>query len=290
MLEESKLKFYSMGIVSQNKLLDSDTVYIYPIEMVPFADGDLKAMEQEVIGAGVDKNNIPYQIAVNVDSSVEADWLRLGNTNRRTSPDVRRGERVLLYRYSNSEKLYWESWGADDHLRKLETVIYTWSATRDENADSTKPENSYSLEVCTHTKQVTFRTSKADGEPFAYTMQFNTEYGAVVLQDDDDNYFEFDSTERRFTFKNRDEAHFIIDKEDMDIYLPNDLNITADNNVNATVGNNLTLKVGEILETQVGNEGTIDVANKLLFKVGGATIELTPDLISTNASKVQTNS
>lgn len=216
----SQFQIYSIGIAAQNKHLDSDILYVVPIEVTPFGEGELDSRIDEFTGEGLDKDENPYVVKVSHDVAVEAKWLRIYHTNRRTPPDIRRGERIMLYRHSDSQDLYWDSMGMDDHLRRLETVIYTWSATPREDEDATDPEHCYSLEICTHTRQVTFRTVKGKNkggggnvEPFAYTLQFNTDYGSVVLTDDEDNYIELDSAETRILFRNKFDTIVHLDKK-----------------------------------------------------------------------------
>lgn len=225
----SQLSVYSIGIVAANKKLNSKVAFITPLEITPFMDGELDAIIKDKEVSGVDSNNDSYQVKVSVSTAIEATWLPYTNTNRRTAPDLRRGERVLLWRYSDSDEFYWTTLGMDDNLRKLETVIYTWGATRDESKDSTLPENSYSLEVCTHTKQVTFRTVKADGEPFAYTFQINAKEGAVTLTDDVGNYITLDSTDTLIRLENIDGTWTELNKED--------INAKCNNRLIAEVGN-----------------------------------------------------
>lgn len=249
----SKFSVYSIGIVAENKKLNSDIVFITPIEITPFLDGELDNSIVSDETKGFEPDGAPYQIKVSLTTAIEAKWLRSTNSNRRTPPDVRRGERVLLWRYSDSDEFYWTSLGMDENLRKLETVVFTFSDTRDENKDSTLPENSYSLEVCTHTKQITLRTVKADGEPFAYTFQFNTKEGAVVLMDDAGNYFELDSADTKLTLKNANGTHLIMDKRDLDIEVPRNFRI------------------------RVGNNFTVDAKALYDLVVGGSNLKFTPD-------------
>lgn len=249
---KSQFQIYSIGIASANKHLDSDDLYVVPIEVTPFGDGELDARLDKYEGGGKDRSGGEYKVKADSDSSVKAGWLRLGHSNRRTPPDVRRGERVMLYRHSNSGDMYWDSMGMDDHLRALETVIYSWSANPDEGANATDPENAYSLEVCTHTKQITLRTTKKNGEPFAYTMQFNTGEGVVGLADDIGNYFELDSGAHCITVENADGSYTRWDKENIETYAPNDVSWDAENNISLSAGVNVSVKAGSLFKLEVG--------------------------------------
>lgn len=235
---QSQFQIYSMGIAASNKHLDTDLAYIVPIEITPFGEGELDSLLDEYEGEGKDRNDMEYSVKVNHDRAIEAKWLRITHTNRRTSPDIRRGERVMLYRHSDSGELFWDSMGMDDHLRRLETVVHSWSATPREDEDATDPEHSYSLEVCTHTKQVTFRTvmtpdkgGGGDTEPFAYTFQFNTGDGVVTLTDDVGNMFRLDSAETKITVINEDGAYTHWDKQNINMYAPNEITMKAENRI-----------------------------------------------------------
>lgn len=255
---------YSIGIAAQNKHLDSDQIYVLPIEVTPYVNGELDSDPKPFDAEGVDKYNEPYMVTVEKDQAVKAEWLRISHTNRRTSPDIRRGERVLLYRHSDSERLYWDSMGMDDHLRRLETVIYSWSATPREDEDATSPGHSYSFEICTHTKQVTFTTERdpaegggGDGEPFTYTFQFNTGYGSVTLTDHVGNYLELDSPETRWTVMNKNGTYTKWDKDDIIMYAPGEINAEA--------------------------------VKRIFLKCGGSTIEMLPSVININSPIVNIN-
>jgi hypothetical protein len=228
---QSQFQVYSMGIAADNKHLESDVLHVNPIEVTSFGDGELDARLDNHEGSGTDKSGDSYSVKVKHTSAIEAKWLRLGHTNRRTAPDVRRGERVLLYRHSDSGEMYWDTMGMDDHLRRLETVIYSWSDIQEENKDATEPANSYSFELCTHTKQATFRTVKGDKEPFFYTFQFNTKEGVVLLTDDVGNYFELNSAKSYVKLHNKDGATMVLDRENSDTYAPNSIAIRSEKDI-----------------------------------------------------------
>jgi len=253
----SQFQIYSIGFASQNKPLDSDNLYIVPIEVTPFGDGEVDAREEDFEGEGKDRFDQDYTVKVSHNNSIEATWLRIGHTNRRTSPDVRRGERVMIYRHSDSGEFFWDSMGMDDHLRRKETVIYSWSDTEDESKDATAPENCYSLEICTHTKQATFRTVKADGEPFAYTLQFNTGDGVVVLTDDVGNHIQLDSAETKITVMNKDGSYTHWDKFDINMFAPNEITMKAE--------------------------------NRIFMECGSSTIEMTPSNITQKSPRIDLN-
>lgn len=207
----SKMRFYSIGIVAENKKLSSNEIEVTPTEELPFLDGELTSKGSAYTGSAQDAAGRHYQTSVKAHVSIKATWLRFGDANRLTSPDVRRGEAVMIFQFGDADKYYWITLKQDSNLRKLETVIWAISATRDEAA-ATDADHSYYLEVSSHTKLIHLHTSKADGEPFAYDIQINTKSGYILITDDAGNFISLDSSERRLEMKNSDGSHFDMDK------------------------------------------------------------------------------
>lgn len=216
-MEQSGLKIYSLGTVAENKALGSSVIQVTPVEQLSMIDGELKSDPAYLEDSGVDAAGKTYASKTIIDNALSATWIPIAGGNRATPPDVRRGERVLLFKYADAEELYWADLGWDLRLRKKETVRYTFSNTENEGADSTADGNCHYVEISAHNKTITLQTSKAQGEPFTYTFQFNLAQGVVILADDAGNYFEFDSKETEFLLRNAAETEFRMSKQD--IYL-----------------------------------------------------------------------
>ena len=120
----SKLRFYSIGVVASNKALSSNVIEVTPIEELPMLDGEIDSNTTNETAKGVDASGKNYQSSVTMGNSIQAEWLRLGSANRMTSPDVRRGESVIIYQFGDADKYYWNTLKNDSQLRKLETVVY----------------------------------------------------------------------------------------------------------------------------------------------------------------------
>ncbi len=230
--EGSKLKLYSLGIVANNKAMSSNTIQVTPIESLTMIDGELASIPVDQEVEGVDAEGNSYISKVTTDTAIEADWLPgFGATNRRTAPDVRRGERVLIWQYADTDQYYWTSLGLDDHLRKLETVVYSWSATTDEAADSSDPENSYQLEISTHTGRITLLTSKSNGEHCIFGLQINPKDGNIKIVDDLDNELVFDSKNSHLWMKNADGTLAELNRKNIKLYAPDKIHIEAVNEI-----------------------------------------------------------
>lgn len=210
-MQISKFNVYSIGYAAENKLLSSKELQVFPSEILPYVDGEVLFEPIEIEESGEDYFGEKYTVKVKTSLSINCTWLQLGS-NRVTPPDVRRGERILMYRYADTDKYYWSTMGLDEHLRRLETVVYAWSNIREGSVEALTPDNSYYVEISTHQKLLTLQTNKSDGEPFAYIVQINTKEGNFTISDDAGNFWQIDSAERRIEFQNKDNSEFIIDK------------------------------------------------------------------------------
>lgn len=210
-MQTSCFRIVSLGTVAENKVMKdasgkfNKVVKVTPIEDLSMLNGEIRSNPEELQASGEDTTGKAYTSSVVVDNVVEATWAPF-LTNRVTAPDVRRGERVLLWRSGDADKYYWSTMGLDDNLRKLETVIFAFNASKDESQQELDLDNCYYFEVSSHNKSITLQTSSSNGEPFKYTAQFNLEEGAFLIEDDVGNSFELDSSENRLTLENADNS------------------------------------------------------------------------------------
>lgn len=256
----SLFEFYSIGIAAENKPTDTRILNCSPIQQLAALDGELTFNPQDILSVGHDSDGNRYEVKATLDVTISTEWLPR-SSNRLTPPDIRRGELVEIYRLADTDQFFWVPMGLKDDLRRLETVIYAFNANPNlENTGSTY-DNHYFLEISTHRKLVTFSTSKVNGEPFRYTVQFNTGEGLITLADDTGNYVQLDSQEHSIRAENVEESHVLIDK------------------------NRILLQNGKGSYLDI-NENTIGIqaAEEITLTVGGTKVALTPealDLITT---------
>lgn len=212
----SKLQFYSMGIVAANKDLKTDLIEVTPIEEFPLLDGEITDNVENYQVDYKDDQKVPKKVDIKSTVSIKAKWLPINNSNRRTPPDVRRGEHVVLYRFADTDQYWWNTLQNDNKLRRLETVIYSFNNLRKENIEDTA-DTSYWLEVSTHRKIIHVHTSKNDGEPFSYDVQINAKEGNLVITDDIGNYILIDSAEKTIHLQNTMGSYVDINKSDITI-------------------------------------------------------------------------
>lgn len=238
----SQLKLRSLGVVATPKLLSQQTIEVTPIEDAQFVDGELSDAGNTVTVTGKEDGGGAYEAAAATANTVQATWLHMGQGNRRTAPDVRSGATVALWQFGegNEDQLYWTTCVDDLYLRRLETVIWTFSATADPGTTLDQT-NCYYLEVSTHTGQITLHTTKANGEPFEYTVQLNTKEGKFSLEDDIGNLNFLDSMEHQFKMINTDGSFLDINKKKITMWAVEEMDLGA--------GKSIKMHSGERIDT-----------------------------------------
>jgi phage baseplate assembly protein gpV len=269
----SGLKMVSLGIVAEHKKPSSKSTMIHPAEVLTEIDGELRGIPIILYSAGVDGENREYQLNIEANVALDCEWLQLGE-HRMSAPDIRRGEQVIIWEIEGStdEKYYWSSLGRDSRLRRLESVLWAFSNVSDpeEDVEELNYDNSYTVEISTHTKQITIRTNKYDGEPFEYVIQLNTKDGNFTIKDDVGNYIQLDSAETMIDFTNKDKTHFRMDKKNIYAYAPDSIMMEAVNSMKfkckdyiLEASNSITTKTKTMEHT----------ASTVLYKAGNMKID-----------------
>lgn len=241
----SQLQRYSIGIVAKNKPTDSKIVEVYPQEVLPMTDGEITDNIDVYEAKAKNQQGQQYQVELSATNTIQATWLPLGTSNRITAPDVRRGEQVQIYRFGTVDKFYWSTLTEDLSLRKLETVVYAFSATKKEDVEMTE-DNTYFFEISSHTQTIRLHTSQDNGEVVGFDIQLDMSEGTFLLQDTKDNVFSLESLEKRFLMTNSAGTKVEIDNQDITLKAPGTLTLEAAKTV---------LKTGNI----DGNAGSGDL-------------------------------
>jgi len=233
----SKLHAHSFGVAANDLPLNSKILEVIPVEEFPMLSGTLSNNANQYQATGVNAQGQNYSDSILQSPSKPAEWLPMGSSNRMTPPNIRAGERLMLWRMGDSDKYYWMTLTDDLHLRKLETVIYAWSAstaqtgaqsnTDDSSAGNT--DSSYFFEVSTHNKLMHLHTSKVNGEVCSFDIQINPGTGTLQIQDDIGNFFFLDAINRILTMQTADHAVVQLDKKDLNFQVPGTWKVNAQN-------------------------------------------------------------
>lgn len=243
-MHTSELKFYSMGQAAENLTIGSRDLEVTPVEALNFLDGEIKSNPTPDTVSGVDAAGATTQTAVMSDNSLTATWLPLGGSLH-MPPDIRRGERVIIWRFANLPTFYWTELGLDRKYRKLETATYIWNASPDEADTAQTADNHYSVEVSTHKGTITLQTSKANKERTAYTVQFNPMEGKFTFMDDLGQAVYIDSIEHLIHLVNADKSEVTLDKQIITVQCEDTLNLSATKTMNLTT-DTLNIKAPKI--------------------------------------------
>lgn len=188
-----------VGIVVEDKPTDSRIIKVYLKELIPFVTGNVAAVEKKKqVGS-----DLTGTVAVVTTSNyVEAKYI--GSPNRRYPPDVRKNEQVRVWKYADADEYYWDSLGRDDNLRGPERLNFSVSGAVGP-VEALTDENTYFLELDTlHKRRILLRTSKANGEKYAYLIMLNADNSKLVICDDADNEILIESELPRVRLRNRD--------------------------------------------------------------------------------------
>lgn len=249
-MEQSQLTPVSVGIATENKVLGSRELRVTPIETLPGISGGMRTKPGEVTGNGQTDTGGSYEVKTRSDTDIVCLWIPFGS-NRKSPPDIRRGEQVLVYRLADTDRYYWTELGLNDDLRRLETATYVFNANPNLADDVNTVDNSYYFEISTHKKRVTFATCKKNGEVTKYDVQFDPGTGKLVVQDDRRNCFLIDTIARRIKLSNERGSFIEMIDRDVNLNVVQDLNITVGRNVKVEIKGEKKESIGKTLTTDV---------------------------------------
>lgn len=226
-LETSQLHLHSIGKVSANKAMSSHEISVVPIEY------RFSTAEELVTNPTANEVNFKTKggeetVKVHTDNSITAKWMK-SNSNRVTPPDVRRGDRVKIYRLGKTDQYFWEDMNSEG-MKRLETVAYSFNAdpNNDTKADHS---NAYVFEVSTHNGTVTLATSMANGEKAQFTIQLNGATGVIAVEDEKGNQVYLDSVNTDIGLVNAAGTSFRLNKKDIVGIAPGNMSLDVEQNI-----------------------------------------------------------
>lgn len=272
---QTSLVPYSIGRAAVNKALDSRDLQITLTEVLGFLDGEIEDNIESVESNVTDKDGNTHIYKSQTSNVVTATWLPF-DTNRVTPPDIRKGERVMVYRMTNTERYFWIELGLDDNLRKLESVVYAYSANPDISVHELSIEKCYFLEISAHKKVTTFSTSMANGEVTRFLVQFNGADGTMTVKDNHGQEIFTSALDRVIRAINGDTTEVILDRTECRVKAPTIVKIDAGTDILMSAGANFKLNAGGNIDIVAGGTTTVTGAASTLVLAGGGTTLTTP--------------
>lgn len=285
--EKSGLRFYSLGIVTEDKAVGTDKIKVNPIEHITQLNGLLKDMKVDYDVNVPDARGVQQSEKISGQAWVPASWRAIGDANRITSPDVYAGETVVMMTMSNTNEYFWDKIGTEPSIRRQETVQYGFSNLK-KPGTAFDNDTSYWMLWDTRNKKVQFHTSNNDGEPFKFDITIDTAGGSVVIQDDVGNFIKMDSANDLLSMTSIAGANIDLDKGDIKIH-GKTLKIDIDGTIDIKAGGATTFTAPATEMNTVtqhnGNfsvEGTIAATAGLKITGGGG--EISGDLKTSGGS------
>lgn len=264
----SKLFMRSVGRAAENIDGTSRILEIIPLEEIGYMDGEINTGRNEMSAEGVDANGNSFTAKINTSNTIAAEWFPF-TTNRVHPPNIRRGERVLIWQYADTDKYYWTATGFDENVRRLETIVLRASNSTDEADKTITPENSYWCEMSTQHQHITISTSKNNGEAHKYTFQIDTKNSRVTVCDDANNFIEIHSPEKKITLSNADGTNVVLDKKNLTLHADETIDISCKTlNITST-----ETKMTASTSTTIAGAATAITSSDTSFKGGNTTFD-----------------
>lgn len=219
-----------VGFVTLDKETDTDMAMVYCPLLFPKADGETKTtVEEEETVSQSPTGDLKYSKNLK-GTGIPCKWLPI-NTNRATSPDVREGSKVIVYKFAGQNTYRWTYFGLDGSLR-LETIIWAFSASNniDENTPLTT-DNFYILFLSTHQKKVQLLTGRGNGERVGYAITLDTDKSMWGISDTEENIISLNSLEHAFSFINQENSYLNIEKKNIDMACAGQMLLSANERI-----------------------------------------------------------
>ena len=176
----------SFGIVAEHKILGSNKIKVFPIESLSSYNDYLNKSDKST---KTSKNNITG--SSKVEYTLEADWLDLHGRGSGSSPDVRRGELVLIWKVKDSNEYMWSTYKYQADLRGKETKVDMIGNT-DVFGETLTDKNSHFTYNNPLKKVMGLKTANNDGEPVKFEFEIDYGKGIFTLKDSNGNSFKHD--------------------------------------------------------------------------------------------------
>ena len=266
----SALRRISQGVVSTVDPKDQRIVHVIPREKMPYMSGGAEVNPNVVEYQSKNSQGDDVQDKVVTNTTLPCTWMPY-KSNRVTPPDVQPGERVVIWQVGDEDQYWWTEQGLDDHLRRLETIVWAISGT-----PATKENKAindldwYFIEWSSHKKHLMISNSKANGEVIQYVAKLDFGNGKVSIADDLDNSLVLDSLEALWSITNTNKCLFKIDKDNIEVIAVDTFKLTAGKHIQFTAETmQFDAKQSYIINTQ---DYTVNAGNSITENTDNMTI------------------
>lgn len=175
------------GIAAEDIAKDSIILKVICPELLPQSASG-------TIGAGIvegsvklkDRDGNPITSNYTTANHLVATWE--GKAGMRYPSLIREGEPVEVFKIGNQDKFYWRETGRSREFRKTDRVYVEIGASDPTKPGSIKDDtNTYTAYLDSDEKKLGFKTSQANGEVVAFSMEADLSQGTFHLSDNSDD-------------------------------------------------------------------------------------------------------
>lgn len=188
---------YCLGIVVADKPFGVDDILVWPSGKLTMTTGDPMASDSVNKVSYTDSFGVSQTETSNESQHQQASWLRGDAEHLWTSPMVRAGESVQLYRYRDTGNIYWKTIYREPALRKSERIIFGASNVNPGDTISVDLDSLYYIDFDTLSKVLTIRTTTSGGEAFGYKLTMSGKDSFMSMTDTVGNQMGIESQANR---------------------------------------------------------------------------------------------
>jgi uncharacterized protein (DUF2345 family) len=277
----SQFRPYSLGTVTAHKDPHSELIDVTPIEILFANNGEIINNYQEQRVRGLNKQGEEVNYSVITSNNITAAWLPIGNSNRISPPELRRGMIVMIY-VDGDNKYYWQDLGLNREYMRAETATYAFCANPNPNENKAVAQDSwYVVEVSPRNHQLILTTSKDNQEYTTYSISLNTKEGVLKITDGEGNFIMMDSRNVQHRLENQKGTFIEMLGEDITLSAPRNIKVVAGKDISFEAGNKIDVKSGSETEFNAGGNynittgGNCDIIASGNYTVTSVTYSLT---------------
>lgn len=282
-MQASVFHLYSIGHAAENMEFGTDgSLEVFPAEQMSGLDGDLTSNQTNVSAEGENGEGQKYTQNINTGSTIKASWLSR-DSNRPFPSLIRRGEKVIIWRNSDTDEFCWEEYGRDIYMRRGDIYTIACISTVVNKDDPLSNKNSYWFEIDSLNGVIRLSTTKLNNEACEYLFEFMTREGTFTLSDSIGNFMKLESTDHRWTIANAANTTLVMDGADTTLTMSGKYTVNAQEceyNIQNMFATNCDQKVDKFASSWEVTTDKSTITSMSNYTVNSASITLNGPLSS----------
>jgi hypothetical protein len=289
-MSSSDLFSLYIAIAAEDRIHTSPLLKVYCPEILPYYDGSLSDKTvTDTVSITNDSDDSVLSVSADTSNTITATFLSLDSASV-LPPYTRKGERVLLLKYSDADVYRWIDLGIDKRLRGYEVIRF--AAANTNGGEDITTSNSYIIEIDTLNNQhIMMQTSASHGEAFQYCLKLDAKRKKAFLTDNQGRFFNIDSPEDTVVMKNNAGSFVAAAKDNILLNAISNISLQAGGDIALVAAGNITFKGEEITQTDSSGTSVITMnSGSVTQTVGGSTTSMSSNVVTTSASQIAVSS